>query len=384
MLAYLVSHGATSRKNLAQEFDLSAATLTRATRPLIDHGLLDESDSPSPSGSRGRPVTLVDINPDYALFLGVKLTGDEAFAVATDARGHILTSQSLPLIDRSIDGVATVIEQLATRGALVDGIRPLAIGVTLGAAVVGTSIVRVAPFLGWENVPLGHILTERTSIPTLIANDVRAFTLAEAWSGIGKDASPFALLTLGAGIGCGIAINGTVLSGSHGGAGSVGHLPVLADGPECESGHRGCARAVASEAGIRQRSEQLLGHAWGTDDLLRIIHDAESRDSQSTHLASQILTDASRATGTIVGSLAAFLDPAMVVISGENVGIVEHFRHEFNEEVERARHWTASRVPVHLKQFSFTEWARGGATLAIDYWAHHWQDFVSEDPETKQ
>ena len=52
-----------------------------------------------------------------------------------------------------------------------------------------------------------------------MANDVRALAYAEAWFGAGRDKSPFALVTLGAGIGCGMVVDGEVVSGARGAAG---------------------------------------------------------------------------------------------------------------------------------------------------------------------
>ena len=81
-----------------------------------------------------------------------------------------------------------------------------------------------------------------------------------------------------------------------------------------------------------------------------------------------VLRRAALAIGRIVGSLIAFLDPELVVVSGEGVAVVEAHRRTFEEEVAGLRHWAASPVPVLLRPFEFDEWARGAAALALERW----------------
>ena len=362
-LLSLISVGAMSRGDLGERLGLSPATTTRTVRPLIEAGLIEEQP-PVEMGGPGRPTRLLAVAPNSATVAGIKLTADRLYAVLTDPLGEVLIDDSLALIETDAESVTSLIASVVMRLAERSGRRPDAIGISLGAAVVGRRTVVVAAFLGWRDVPLAAMITEATGLPCAVANDVRAFAYAEAWFGAGRGKSPFALVTLGAGIGCGIVVGGEILSGAKGAAGSVGHLPVDPAGPSCEIGHPGCARALASTAGILRASAEHLGCAVEELSLERLLSPGMRRGSG----VDDVLRRAALAAGRVVGTLIAYVDPELVVVSGEGIAVVEAYRETFEKEVDGLRHWAAVPVPVLLRPFEFDEWARGAAALALEQW----------------
>ena len=362
-LLSLISAGAMSRGDLGERLGLSPATTTRTVRPLIEAGLVEEQP-PVEVGGPGRPTRLLAVAPNSATVAGIKLTADRLYAVLTDPLGEVLIDDSLPLIETDAESVTSLIASVVMRLAERSGRRPDAIGISLGAAGVGRRTVVVAAFLGWRDVPLAAMVTEATGLPCAVANDVRAFAYAEAWFGAGRGKSPFALVTLGAGIGCGIVVGGEILSGAKGAAGSVGHLPVDPTGPSCEIGHPGCARALASTAGILRASAEHLGCAVEELSLERLLSPGMRRGSG----VDDVLRRAALAAGRVVGTLIAYVDPELVVVSGEGIAVVEAYRETFEKEVDGLRHWAAAPVPVLLRPFEFDEWARGAAALALEQW----------------
>src|SRR5690606_41897677 len=70
------------------------------------------------------------------------------------------------------------------------------------------------------------------------------------------------LFRSGTGIGGGILFDGTLLRGAHNGAGEIGHMVVLIDGPRCGCGRRGCIEALASRTAIER---DILGELRGGD-----------------------------------------------------------------------------------------------------------------------
>jgi len=352
-----------SRGDLGERLGLSPATTTRTVRPLIEAGLIEEQP-PVEVGGPGRPTRLLAVAPNSATVAGIKLTADRLYAVLTDPLGEVLIDDSLALIETDAESVTSLIASVVMRLAERSGRRPDAIGISLGAAVVGRRTVVVAAFLGWRDVPLAAMITEATGLPCAVANDVRAFAYAEAWFGAGRGKSPFALVTLGAGIGCGIVVGGEILSGAKGAAGSVGHLPVDPTGPSCEIGHPGCARALASTAGILRASAEHLGCAVEELSLERLLSPGMRRGSG----VDDVLRRAALAAGRVVGTLIAYVDPELVVVSGEGIAVVEAYRETFEKEVDGLRHWAAAPVPVLLRPFEFDEWARGAAALALEQW----------------
>lgn len=362
-LLSLISVGPMSRGELGGRLGLSPATTTRTVRPLIEAGLIEERPPVEASGP-GRPTRLLAVVAGSATVAGVKLTADRLYAVLTDPLGEVLAGESLPLTETDPDSVTVLIASVVTGLAERSGRRPDAIGISLGAAVVGRRTVVVASFLGWRDVPLAAMVTEATGLPCAVANDVRAFAYAEAWFGAGRGKDPFAMVTLGAGIGCGVVVAGEVVSGAQGAAGSVGHLPVDPSGPSCEIGHPGCARALASTSGILRAAARHLGCQAQELSLDLLL----SPDMRRNDGVDDVLRRAALAVGRVVGTLIAYVDPELVVVSGEGVAVVETYREAFEKEVGGLRHWAAAPAPVLLRPFEFDEWARGAAALALDQW----------------
>ena len=358
-LLALISTGPMGRGDLAEHLGLSAATTTRTVRPLIEAGLIEEQP-PAEVAGPGRPTRLLAVVPSCATVAGIKLTDDRLYAVLTDPLGQVLVRDSQPLPQTDVRSVTALIASVVAQLARRCGRRPDAIGISLGAAVVGRRTVVVASFLGWRDVPLAAMVAEATGLPCVAANDVRAFAYAEAWFGAGRGKDPFALVTLGAGIGCGIV----VVSGAQGAAGSVGHLPVDPSGPSCEIGHPGCARALASTSGILRAAAEHL--ECGAEELsLELLLSPDMRGNRGVD---GVLRRAALAVGRVVGMLVAYVDPELVVVSGEGVAVVEAYREVFEAEVGALRHWAAAPVPVLLRPFEFDEWARGAAALALEQW----------------
>ena len=362
-LLALISTGPMGRGDLAEHLGLSAATTTRTVRPLIEAGLIEEQP-PAEVAGPGRPTRLLAVVPSCATVAGIKLTDDRLYAVLTDPLGQVLVRDSQPLPQTDVRSVTALIASVVAQLARRCGRRPDAIGISLGAAVVGRRTVVVASFLGWRDVPLAAMVAEATGLPCVAANDVRAFAYAEAWFGAGRGKDPFALVTLGAGIGCGIVVDGEIVSGAQGAAGSVGHLPVDPSGPSCEIGHPGCARALASTSGILRAAAEHLGCEAEELSLELLL----SPDMRGNRGVDGVLRRAALAVGRVVGTLIAYVDPELVVVSGEGVAVVEAYREVFEAEVGALRHWAAAPVPVLLRPFEFDEWARGAAALALEQW----------------
>ena len=362
-LLALISAGTMSRGDLGERLGLSAATTTRTVRPLIEAGFVVEQPPVEVDGP-GRPTRLLAVAPNSATVAGIKLTDDRLYAVLTDPLGEVLIGDSVPLTRTDAGSVTALIASVVAQLAERSGRRPDAIGISLGAAVIGRRTVVVASFLGWRDVPLAAMVTEATGLPCVAANDVRAFAYAEAWFGAGRGKDPFAMVTLGAGIGCGIVVAGEVVSGAQGAAGSVGHLPVDPSGPSCEIGHPGCARALASTPGILRAAAEHLGCEVEELSLDLLL----SPDMRRNNGVDDVLRRAVLAIGRVVGTLIAYVDPELVVVSGEGVAVVETYREVFDEEVGGLRHWAAAPVPVLLRPFEFDEWARGAAALALEQW----------------
>lgn len=358
VLVDVLVNGPASRAHLSRRLALSPASLTRITRLLVVNGILTETGV-APADRPGRPSMPMDVMVDAAHLIGVNLTATALHLVRTDLRARIIEQRDIELSDTSPESVADTIGRAVEEQRAQD-LSLLAIGISLAGPVSPASrIVRTSPFLGWADVPLVQMVKNRTDLPTFVENDVRALTAAEHWFGAAAGCSDFVLVTIGSGVGCGMVIDHRLVEGVVGGSGQVGHLPITASGPLCERGHRGCVRSyLASSSIISQVSIGTGRTNLRYDDVLDLSVSGEP-------VARRVVTDAATALGQLIGTLAAVSSPQKVLISGEGVRLAELMLDLIREEAARAQHWTLEPVDIEISPFTFTEWARGAAVMAL-------------------
>jgi predicted NBD/HSP70 family sugar kinase len=311
----------------------------------------------------GRPATLMAVRAERARFIGVKVTADELIGVLTDLTTQPLATGRATLRSRDVGTVVLAISRLVGRlredaGAhQVDGVH--SIGVTISGDVDGqTGTVQYSPFLNWRRVPLAQLVESATGTPTVIENDVRALTVAEQWFGAGVGLSSFALVTVGAGIGCGLSIGGRVVSGAHGVSGEVGHLPVGGGDRVCTCGNTGCVEAVASTHAITEQARQATGDPELT------MERAVGLAHAGNPAVRAVFARAGHALGLAMASVANLIGPERIIISGEGVVtydlIADQLRRTFADHAFGA----AADCDLVVRPLPFEEWARGGAAVA--------------------
>lgn len=349
-------HGPLSRSEIARRLDLSQGSLTRLSAPLIEDGLLIELTQ-QPNGHVDRRSRPLDVDARSHHFIGVKLSGTHALGVATDLRANVVASDEVRLASLDPAAVAGQIADLADR--LAEHVPAVtAVGIGLGALVADAAVVRSAPFLGWTDVPLGPMLTERTGLATVVENDLVAFTEAEHWFGAGRGLDRFAVLTVGAGVGYGAVTHGRILVGQDSGNGLVGHWPLDPTGPLCPAGHRGCADSTLSSPAVTRTISAALGRNLDYDTCLDL---AEAGDPA----ARRVVDDAGRGLGRLIAAVANLVVPEKVILGGEGIRLAHVAADAVAEGLHRDRHPLASAVHIEIINGDTTEWCRGAAVIAI-------------------
>ncbi|MGW4942034.1 ROK family protein [Actinoplanes sp. NPDC004185] len=356
----LLVHGPLSRAEAARRLDLSPSALTKLTKPLLGSGYLLHQPLDD-RGAMGRPSQPLAVDPGRGALIGVKLTEEELFAVRTDLRAEIQRELRRPLVSHDVEDVVAGIGD-AVRDLTASGVAPAAVGISLAGTASGEDpVVPNSPFLGWRNVPLADLVTAATGVPAVVENDVRALTAAQQWFGAGVGHSSFALVTVGAGLGCGLVIGDRLVRGAGRGTGLVGHMSIHDNGPLCEMGHRGCARAYASSAAIRRAVAVTLDRPDLTfETCLALAADGEP-------VARRIFEDAGSALGQVVATVANITGVELVVLSGEAVSMYDVCAGAFDAALAAHTHWTSTPVDVVVKPFTFSEWARGAAVIALQH-----------------
>ena len=352
--------GPLPRSELARRLDLSAGSLTRLCRPLLDSGLLVETTDAYDAAS-GRPTRPLDVDELSHGFVGVKLTADTAYAVLTTLRANVVTEVRAPLADRSpATCTATVGDLVRTLTARADApardVR--AVGVSLGGRVSPDGEVLSARYLGWESVPFGRALEAELGLPVVVDNDVLSLTRAEQWFGTARRCEHFALIVVGTGVGYGLVVHDRVLDRPDAGVGLLGHFPLDPAGPLCPEGHTGCAEAMLTRGAVEARAGAALRRLVGFEEVLDLAVAGEP-------LARRVVDDSARALGVLVAAVGNLTMPQKVLVSGENARLAEVGAAALRAGVDAHRSPHASALDVHVQHTGFPEWARGAAVTAI-------------------
>ncbi|MCX4878508.1 ROK family transcriptional regulator [Streptomyces sp. NBC_00847] len=366
----VLSQGPLTRLEVARRAGLSPAAVTKAVRPLLAAGYLVEAADEAARPALGRPASLVRVDGGRALFIGVKVTGGELIGVLTDLCCRIRLDRRVPLTDRSTEAVLAPLAELVHEllaEAEDFGAPVLGLGVAVSGDVDGTEgAVRYSPFLDWRDVPLAELAAKATGLPVTVDNDVRALTVAEQWFGAGVGLSDFAVVTVGAGIGCGLVVHGRVIAGAHGVAGEIGHVTVDPAGPACHCGNRGCVEAIAGDAAIVRRIRDTTGiEVADTAEAVALAH-------QGVVGAREAYARAGEAIGRGIATVANLLGPERVIISGEGLAAYDLFAEQIRDTFAAAAFGSAADCDVQTRPLPFEEWARGAAATAI-------QSFIAPD-----
>jgi predicted NBD/HSP70 family sugar kinase len=324
VLELIRDEGPISRSELARLLQLSPPTITRIVNPLIDAGLVIEGNHGD--SKRGRRPILLELNHRASLVIGVYVHQNMVGALA-DLNGEILERRSLPSIpgEAGIQRLIELIEELhhaSTQfGAPVRGVGIGAPAVTLAQE----GVVTWAPVLGWRDLPLKQRLAEALKLPVFVENEVNLIALGESWRGAGRGVRNLICVSLGAGIGAGIILNGQLYRGSHDAAGEIGYIIPNERYLGQQYDNYGCLESLAGSTGILARTQQQL--ATGQPSMLQngqqdgdstlTVETVLQAARQGDSLAQTVLQETIDYLSIAVANLAAVLDPERVIISGD-------------------------------------------------------------------
>lgn len=319
ILRRLVREGATTRRALAGEFGVSAATVTNVVKELFADGLVVESTS-IPSRA-GRPSSQVAVNETGAYFLGADV-GERGVMVD-------LYDLALGLVDGAHVAVpARLAAPEEIRGALNDAIGTLrdrnrdvwarVVGLGLGLPGIvdtpedGASML-YAQSVGWDPLPVADLLDD-PEFPVLSDNGAKTYSLAELWRGSARQDALAIVVLVGRGVGAGVIDSGRIVRGQSSSAGEWGHTKVVLGGRRCSCGSRGCLESLIGGDAIAERLVEAGGKAAGSaeETLDALIAAAEAGDPR----ALDVLDETVEVLGVGLSNLVNMFNPAQIVIGG--------------------------------------------------------------------
>lgn len=217
-----------SRVELAELTGLTQAAISHAVRALLDEGLLRETGDREWTG--GKPRVMLTLDPLARCAVGVQLGADWLVVVLTDARGAVVArtrvrGARLHQPDAVVATIARHVDVLlrasgvGRRGVVGLGLAvPGTLDLDAGAIAVSRSLDR------WQGFPVRSRLGAAVGLPVVMDNDATAAAVGEYWAGRTAGSVAHCTLYMGAGLGAGIVVGGTVYRGASGNPGPIGRM----------------------------------------------------------------------------------------------------------------------------------------------------------------
>lgn len=361
VFAAILSRGPISRREVAQLTGLSQSTITKVVKPMLAAGYLVEGREEAQG--RGRPANPLRVNTERHYAVGVKLSPHEVVAVVTNPRAEVLASDRRALPGRGVEEVTAQIgtvvgHLLASRAEFAARVEGL--GLALGGLVDARGTLRYSPLLGWRDVPLASMLEAATGLYTVVENDVNALAVEEQLFGAGRGVSTFAVVTVGAGVGCGLVVHGELVHGSGGLAGEIGHIALDPEGELCACGNRGCLETIASDRAI------LAAIARDGGPFLTSVGEAALLAREGDERAHAAFARAGEALGRALAILANIVNPSRVVLSGEGVIASDLLMEHLTAALDRHTFANFAGIPeIVTRPLSDETWAKGAAANVL-------------------
>ena len=253
-------------------------------------------------------------SPSYAL--AVDLGGTKVEAALVDADGVVL-SGSRHRAPTGRDATSEELVQSVTR-AVGKARASLPQGGTLAGVGIGSAgpieladgTVSPLNLPAWRKHPLLDLV--QTLLPDAdvrLRMDGQCIALAEHWVGAGQGVDNLMGMVVSTGVGGGLILDGTVVTGPTGNAGHIGHVEVGGFDDVCHCGGRGCLEAIASgpKTVAWARSQGWTGSTG---------EDIAAAYAEGDEIARRAVERSGRAIGHAVASATNLVDLDLVAIGG--------------------------------------------------------------------
>jgi predicted NBD/HSP70 family sugar kinase len=316
VLERLRVHGEATRPQIAGDTGLSKPTVGQALLDLEQDGLVRTAGR-TVSG-QGRSAVVYGIDPAAGHVLGIDIGRQSIRVAVADLSGTVVARLDEPNRCRSASALVRTVRGTADKA--VDAARLRREDIV--ATVVGTpgvpdpksaTLHRSPNLPGWERKGLLNELDAALGPGLVVENDANLSAVGEHHSGAARGAHVFVCVTVGTGIGMGIVVNGKLFRGANGAAGEVAYLPYgwpNTDALTTEIPFRGMLEAAAGARSVVDTAVAAgLTGVRTAREVFALAREGEPRAMLAVEAEAEKLAFA-------VCSVAAVLDPEMVVLSG--------------------------------------------------------------------
>lgn len=262
ILKLLNNSGSMSRKDIAQNVELTPAAVTMLCAEMISDNMLVEKGEIEEAHKVGRKKVSISINYQYKSVLAISIEKKYTYIFLCDLKGTIITSKTIktnnniPPKDFLLYLSKECKEMLWDSNQKIDNI--LGLGICIPGIVDRKRGVSVHAYGIWkEEVLVKSIMEEYMNLNTELENNVKAFAEGELLYGLGKKFNDLLFIKWGPGVGAAIIINNRVYEGKNNNAAEIGHYIIEKDGIPCQCGRHGCLETRVSITAIVKKIKSM-------------------------------------------------------------------------------------------------------------------------------
>ncbi len=320
-----------SRQEIARMAGISYPTASKILSELIRARLVDELPQSPHNRRAGRPGKLYCLAGENRAVAGLVLGTERCELVLARCDGTV-RADSIRRFATPQD-YARLLETI--RQQLHQAVRPTGLElIGLGLTVPGLvdqaqgHVVACPNLHQLDGKPLAEDLQRALEVPVAAVQCMHGLFLAERLFGQTRGLNDFVLLNYVGGLGAAICCNGSLLTGSGGLAGELGHVTVDPQGPLCGCGNRGCLETFCTDRVLAQAVSRRLGEKLD-------IYQIEQRHARQRLPIDDLLDRATDYLALAVATAVNLFNPQAVFLYGRFLHLREGLLDRLHQQVQQ-------------------------------------------------
>lgn len=261
ILEYIFRNAPVSRATIAEQTDITPATVTTTIAELINEqiivnlGEVEQSDN-----TPGRKRVLIDLNPNYGYAIGIEFNEKYVSFCITNLKGKVISESIFSTTYHEISNITEfIIENVEILMQKNEDIKDKLVGIGIGVPgkINNNNKELFADSDVWKCF-FPEKIKQRFQLPVVMDNNVKCMAMGMYLFKPEQSPENFSFFHIGIGMYCSNVINGELFKGENYISGEIGHTIVKVDGKSCECGKNGCLNTYASERWLIKMAKILI------------------------------------------------------------------------------------------------------------------------------
>lgn len=344
ILEYIFRNAPVSRATIAEQTDITPATVTTTIAELINEqiivnlGEVEQSDN-----TPGRKRVLIDLNPNYAYAIGIEFNEKYVSFCITNLKGKVISESIFSTTYHEISNITEfIIENVEILMQKNEDIKDKLVGIGIGVPgkINNNNKELFADSDVWKCF-FPEKIKQRFQLPVVMENNVKCMAMGIYLFKPEQSPENFSFFHIGIGMYCSNVINGELFKGENYISGEIGHTIVKVDGKSCECGKNGCLNTYASERWLIKMAKILI------ENNASVILDKLVKDNEEVSIEHIItaynlgdevireyILEALKYLSMTISNLSIIINPTKIFLHGRLFEDKMIFR-QFKEYIER-------------------------------------------------